>query len=57
MLEFAKLAFVAGLLGSIVGLGGGMILVPKWLEYGFSTNKTSPCSITLLFLTALNSVV
>lgn len=32
MQSFAKSAFLAGLIGSIVGLGGGMILVPKWLE-------------------------
>jgi len=36
MHKFANSAFSAGLIGSIVGIGGGMILVPKWLEFGVS---------------------
>lgn len=57
MHKFANSAFSAGLIGSIVGIGGGMILVPKWLEFGVSASKTPACSITLLFLTAFNSLV
>lgn len=57
MQGFAKAAFFAGLIGSIVGIGGGMVLVPKWLESGMSANRTAPCSISLLFLTAFNSLV
>ena len=53
MLSF--LAFYAGFLGSIIGLGGGMILVPKWLEIGISPTRTTACSICILFFTSFNS--
>ncbi|KAL4426426.1 hypothetical protein ABPG74_004443 [Tetrahymena malaccensis] len=57
MKGFAVTAFLAGLIGSTFGLGGGMVLVPKWLEQGIPSNKTTPCSISLLFLTAFNSAI
>lgn len=57
MHKFANSAFFAGLIGSIVGIGGGMILVPKWLEFGIPAERTPACSITLLFLTAFNSLI
>ncbi|EAR82395.2 sulfite exporter TauE/SafE (macronuclear) [Tetrahymena thermophila SB210] len=57
MQGFAVTAFLAGLIGSTFGLGGGMVLVPKWLEQGIPSYKTTPCSISLLFLTAFNSAI
>lgn len=36
MYIFAQSAFLAGLIGAIIGIGGAMILVPKWLEFGIS---------------------
>lgn len=32
--KFAQNAFLAGFIGSIVGIGGGMILIPNWLDSG-----------------------
>ncbi|KAL4463774.1 hypothetical protein ABPG72_022828 [Tetrahymena utriculariae] len=57
MQGFAITAFLAGLIGSTFGLGGGLVLVPKWLEQGIPSYKTTPCSISLLFLTAFNSAL
>lgn len=57
MEKLAKFAFAAGFIGAIVGIGGGMVLIPNWLDVGVPSYKTPACSITLLLLTALNSVI
>jgi uncharacterized membrane protein YfcA len=35
--KLSKYAFIAGCLGGMLGLGGGIILTPIWLSMGFKT--------------------
>lgn len=45
-----KNSLLAGFLGGLVGLGGGVVLTPLWLEMGIpSTRATSSATFTVLF--------
>jgi uncharacterized protein len=51
------LGFVAGLLGSIIGLGGGIIIVPVLTFFGFSPTLASSNSIFAVFSNAAASSI
>ena len=51
------LGFVAGLLGSIIGLGGGIIIVPVLTFFGFSPTLASSNSIFAVFSNAVASSI
>jgi uncharacterized protein len=56
-LWFIPLGFVAGLLGSIIGLGGGIIIVPVLTFFGFSPTLTASNSIFAVFSNAAASSI
>jgi len=51
------LGFAAGLLGSIIGLGGGIIIVPVLTFFGFSPALASSNSIFAVFSNAIASSI
>ena len=51
------LGFVAGLLGSIIGLGGGIIIIPVLTFVGYSPTLVSSSSIFAVFSNAVASSV
>ena len=51
------LGFVAGVLGSIIGLGGGIIIVPVLTFFGFSPALTASNSIFAVFSNAVASTI
>ena len=51
------LGFVAGILGSIIGLGGGIIIVPVLTFFGFSPALTASSSIFAVFSNATASSI
>jgi len=51
------LGFVAGLLGSIIGLGGGIIIVPVLTFFGFSPALAASNSIFAVFSNAIASSI
>jgi len=56
-LWFIPLGFVAGLLGSIIGLGGGIIIVPVLTFFGFPPTLTASNSIFAVFSNAAASSI
>ena len=56
-LWFIPLGFVAGLLGSIIGLGGGIIIVPVLTFFGFPPAVTASNSIFAVFSNAVASSI
>jgi len=56
-LWFIPLGFVAGLLGSIIGLGGGIIIVPVLTFFGFPPTLTASNSIFAVFSNAVASSI
>lgn len=56
ILGFVGWGFLAGLYGSIIGLGGGAIIVPVLLLiYGMDPNTTVAVSLCAVFANALSS--
>ena len=51
------LGFVAGILGSIIGLGGGIIVVPVLTFFGFSPTLAASNSLFAAFSNAVGSTV
>ena len=51
----AGLAFYAGLLGGMLGLGGGAILTPLWLNMNFTSNRVSATSTFSVIFTSFSS--
>ncbi|MDG7054174.1 MAG: TSUP family transporter, partial [Nitrososphaerota archaeon] len=51
------LGFAAGLLGSIIGLGGGIIIVPVLTFFGFSPALAASNSIFAVFSNAIASSI
>ena len=56
-LWFIPLGFVAGLLGSIIGLGGGIIIVPVLTFFGYPPALTASNSIFAVFSNAAASSI
>lgn len=50
-------AMIAGLLGGLLGIGGGMILGPLLLEIGMKSKAVATTSAAAVFLTASSAVV
>lgn len=51
------LGFVAGILGSMIGLGGGIIVVPVLTFFGFPPTLSSSSSLFAVFSNAVGSTV
>lgn len=53
--------FIVGVLGSMIGMGGGLILVPVWLKAGMQkdvvVNSTPPLIFFLASISFLSSVL
>jgi uncharacterized membrane protein YfcA len=54
---YPLLATLAGILGGLVGIGGGMIMGPLLLELGMLSQPTSATSAATVFLTASSAAV
>ncbi|MEK6944563.1 MAG: TSUP family transporter, partial [Thermoproteota archaeon] len=51
------LGFVAGMLGSILGLGGGIIVVPVLTFFGYSPTLAASSSLFAAFSNAVASTI
>jgi uncharacterized membrane protein YfcA len=50
------LALIVGIVGGIYGIGGGSLLAPILLAYGFSAYEVAPATLAATFLTSLAGV-
>lgn len=50
------LALVVGTIGGIYGIGGGSLLAPVLLAYGFSAYEVAPATIAATFLTSIGGI-
>ena len=48
-------AAIAGLIGGLLGLGGGVILTPLWLKMGFPNQRTSATATFTVVFTSFSS--
>lgn len=51
------ITFIAGILASVVGLGGGIIYTPLLLELGVHPKVTSSTSLLLVLYTSLSNSI
>ena len=53
-----KSSLYAGFLGGLVGLGGGVVLTPLWLETGINPPRaTASATFTVLFTSSISVFV
>jgi uncharacterized membrane protein YfcA len=52
-----KIFLIAGFLGSLVGLGGGIILAPTWMAYGLPNQRTTATSTFTVIFTSFSIVI
>ena len=52
-----KLSFFIGLIGGFVGLGGGIILTPLWLEMGLPPKRAAATATVCVMLTSFVSMI
>jgi uncharacterized membrane protein YfcA len=51
-----KMSLVAGMLGGFVGLGGGVILTPLWLDMGIPAPRAAASATMCVTFTSLISM-
>ena len=51
-----RTSLYAGFMGGLVGLGGGVILTPMWLEMGIMSSRAAATSIFCVMFSASISV-
>jgi uncharacterized membrane protein YfcA len=56
IIETAKGAAIAGFIGGLLGLGGGVILTPLWLKMGFPNMRTSATATFTVVFTSFSSL-
>ncbi len=56
ILQSSKGAAIAGFIGGLLGLGGGVILTPLWLKMGFPNMRTSATSTFTVVFTSFSSL-
>ena len=55
IINFGRTALIAGFLGGMLGIGGGIILTPLWLSFGVEPQETTSSSIVGVIFTSFVS--